>query len=60
MYIDTIKSKTFGEERRNAIEHYHNLLKDFEGDYIRKVNYIHDTSNPITQRIAEDVRIAFG
>ncbi len=58
-HIDDIKSKTFGNERRIAIEHYHNLLKDFEGDYIRKVNYIHDTSNTITQRIADDIIIAF-
>ncbi len=60
MRKDEIKSKTFGEERGNAIGHYHNLLKNFEGDYIRKVNYIQDSSNTIAQRIADDVRIAFG
>lgn len=59
LHRDEIRAHTNGAETQNAINHYKSLLKDFELDYIHRISYMYDISNPVASRIKQDITAVF-
>ncbi len=59
LHEDEIRAHTTGKDTFNAIHHYHNLIKDFDRDYIHRHSYLEHLDPAIAIRLQEAIAAIF-